>query len=70
MPVAKALKVLPKQDAALDNVKKLVSNLNHSLIKLEVDRNRFKTEVEACEGLCSEIKELIHATTKRVIPSS
>ena len=69
MPLTIAKETL-NENVALDNVKKLVSNLNQSLIKLEVDRNRFKTEVEACEGLCSEIKEMIHVTTKRVVSPS
>lgn len=50
----------------LQKLQKLISQLNNSLLKLTVDRGQYRNEVDACSGLCKEIKELMNATTKRI----
>lgn len=54
----------------LHKLQNLISQLNNSLLKLTVDRGQYYNEVNACSGLCKEIKELMNATTKRITPDN
>lgn len=56
-----------KDTVAIDlhKLQKLISQLNNSLLKLAVDRGQYNIEVQACNGLCKEIQELMN-DTKRV----
>jgi peptidoglycan hydrolase CwlO-like protein len=52
---------------SLTNIQKLVSDLNKSLLELKEDKDEYESHINECKGLCNRIRELMDATTARII---
>ncbi len=50
----------------LENIKNTVTDLNSNLLELQLDRRSYSNELKNCKVICSELKELIDATTRRI----
>lgn len=51
----------------LNDLKKLITDLNTNLLALKQDREEYHTQLNECKGLCHKIRELMDATTARII---
>jgi peptidoglycan hydrolase CwlO-like protein len=52
---------------SLTNIQKLVSDLNKSLLELKEEKDEYQNRINECKGLCNRIRELMDATTARII---
>lgn len=52
---------------SLNDIQKLVSDLNKSLLELKEDKDEYENRINECKGLCNRIRELMDATTARII---
>ena len=52
----------------LSNIKKLITNLNASLLGLKKEKDQYQAHIGQCKDLCLEIRELMDATTTRIVP--
>jgi hypothetical protein len=51
----------------LSHIKKLVTDLNTSLLELKKEKDQYRTQINECRDLCLKIRELMDATTTRII---
>lgn len=51
----------------LSDLKKLITDLNTSLLELKNDRKEYQSHLNECKGLCHKIRELMDATTARIV---
>ena len=52
---------------SLGNIQKLVLNLNSSLLELKGTKDEYQIQINECKNLCLQIRELMDATTARII---
>ena len=58
---------LCNEETSLGDIQKLMSDLNSSLLELKKEKDEYQSRVSECRGLCHRIKELMNATTARII---
>jgi len=51
----------------LGNFQKLITDLNRSLLELKKEKDEYRSRINECRGLCHKIRELMNATTTRII---
>ncbi len=55
---------------SLGDIQKLITDLNKSLLELKKEKDEYQSRITECRGLCHKIRELMDATTTRIIAES
>jgi len=58
----------PDNTSTLQDIQELVAGLNSNLLKLKKEKENYQVRIKECKGLCFKIRELMDATTARIIP--
>jgi hypothetical protein len=61
--------VPPISHNTLSDIQKLITDLNSSLLELKKEKDKYRSNLTECRGLCHQIRELMDATTTRITKS-